>query len=111
MIPSEEWEYLKSNREETQMTKTLKSISATMATTALCGAMALGATTTLAIADAHDEVMVGFTPKFLSDDFQTLMLDLSLKAFDGAGFTLVGAPDPNGDIAAQVTALQNLRTD
>ncbi|WP_455924456.1 sugar ABC transporter substrate-binding protein [Pseudomonas putida] len=57
--------------------------------------------------DSH-EVRVGFTPKFLKDDFQTLMLDLSKKAFQAKGFTLLGAPDPNGDIAAQVDALQNL---
>ena len=54
------------------------------------------------------DVKIGFTPKFLKDDFQTLMTDLSKKAFDAKGFTLVGAPDPNGDIAAQVDALQNL---
>ena len=91
------------------MTIKFNSLSTKLVTTALCGAMAFGMTTTLASAESHSsEVMVGFTPKFLSDDFQTLMLDLSLKAFDDAGFTLVGAPDPNGDIAAQVTALQNL---
>lgn len=56
----------------------------------------------------NTDIRVGFTPKFLKDDFQTLMLDLSKKAFDEKGFTLVGAPDPNGDIAAQVDALQNL---
>lgn len=65
------------------------------------------ATTNFAAAD-NSEVMIGMTPKFLKDDFQTLMLDLSLQAFDEKGFTLVGAPDPNGDIAAQVDALQNL---
>lgn len=58
--------------------------------------------------DKKSDVRIGFTPKFLKDDFQTLMLDLSKKAFDAKGFTLVGAPDPNGDIAAQVDALQNL---
>lgn len=60
------------------------------------------------IAQDKKDVRIGFTPKFLKDDFQTLMLDLSKKAFDAKGFTLVGAPDPNGDIAAQVDALQNL---
>lgn len=59
-------------------------------------------------ATSNNEVMIGFTPKFLKDDFQTLMLDLSRKAFDEKGFSVVGAPDPNGDIAAQVDALQNL---
>ncbi|WEK32766.1 MAG: sugar ABC transporter substrate-binding protein [Candidatus Pseudomonas phytovorans] len=61
-----------------------------------------------AAADEAQEVRVGFTPKFLKDDFQTLMLDLSKKAFKAKGFTLLGAPDPNGDVAAQVDALQNL---
>ncbi|MGO4855590.1 sugar ABC transporter substrate-binding protein [Phaeovulum sp. W22_SRMD_FR3] len=67
----------------------------------------LASTANLAVAN-NSEIKVGMTPKFLKDDFQTLMLDLSLKAFDAKGFTLVGAPDPNGDIAAQVDALQNL---
>ncbi|MDE3026828.1 MAG: sugar ABC transporter substrate-binding protein [Paracoccaceae bacterium] len=62
----------------------------------------------LAMADSNANVKVGITPKFLKDDFQTLMLDLSKKAFAAKGFTLVGAPDPNGDIAAQVDDLQNL---
>jgi len=57
---------------------------------------------------ANADIRIGFTPKFLKDDFQTLMLDLSKKAFAAKGFTLVGAPDPNGDIAAQVDALENL---
>lgn len=70
-------------------------------------AVLLASTVNIAAAD-NSKIMVGMTPKFLKDDFQTLMLDLSLKAFDEKGFTLVGAPDPNGDIAAQVDALQNL---
>jgi ribose transport system substrate-binding protein len=68
-------------------------------------AFALSAGVTFA---ENADVKIGFTPKFLKDDFQTLMLDLSKKAFDAKGFTLVGAPDPNGDIAAQVDALTNL---
>lgn len=72
-------------------------------TTALAGIISLAAGTAFA-----ENVRVGFTPKFLKDDFQTLMLDLSKAAFDEKGFELVGAPDPNGDIAAQVDALQNL---
>ena len=67
----------------------------------------LASTAGVALAGNAD-VRVGFTPKFLKDDFQTLMLDLSKKAFAAKGFTLVGAPDPNGDIAAQVDALENL---
>jgi len=61
-----------------------------------------------AYAQDNPQVRIGFTPKFLKDDFQTLMLDLSKKAFEAKGFTLLGAPDPNGDVAAQVDALQNL---
>jgi ribose transport system substrate-binding protein len=72
-------------------------------TTTLAGAIGLAAGTAFA-----EDVRVGFTPKFLKDDFQTLMLDLSKAAFEAKGFELVGAPDPNGDIAAQVDALQNL---
>ena len=62
----------------------------------------------ISFAEGNADIKIGFTPKFLKDDFQTLMLDLSKKAFDAKGFTLVGAPDPNGDIAAQVDALTNL---
>ena len=40
-------------------------------TTALAGAITLAAGTAFA-----EDVRVGFVPKFLSDDFQTLMLDL-----------------------------------
>jgi ribose transport system substrate-binding protein len=75
----------------------------TLATSAVILASATG----IGLADNAD-VRIGFTPKFLKDDFQTLMLDLSQKAFKAKGFTIVGAPDPNGDIAAQVDALQNL---
>ncbi|MBC2836550.1 sugar ABC transporter substrate-binding protein [Paragemmobacter straminiformis] len=71
------------------------------------GTVAFALSAGMTFADNAD-VKIGFTPKFLKDDFQTLMLDLSKKAFDAKGFTLVGAPDPNGDIAAQVDALTNL---
>lgn len=71
------------------------------------GATLLMSTSAMVMADNAD-IMVGMTPKFLRDDFQTLMLELSLQAFEDKGFSLVGAPDPNGDIAAQVDALQNL---
>jgi ribose transport system substrate-binding protein len=71
------------------------------------GTVAFALSAGMALAENAD-VKIGFTPKFLKDDFQTLMLDLSKKAFDAKGFTLVGAPDPNGDIAAQVDALTNL---
>lgn len=75
---------------------------------ALC-AMTLSLAAGAAFAQqANSDVKIGFTPKFLKDDFQTLMLDLSKKAYAEKGFTLIGAPDPNSDIAAQVDALQNL---
>ena len=66
---------------------------------ALALALTLTLTSVATFADNAD-VKIGFTPKFLKDDFQTLMLDLSEKAFEAKGFTLVGSPDPNGDIAA-----------
>jgi len=74
------------------------------------GALLLASTAVVGAAQAggNADIKVGFTPKFLKDDFQTLMTDLSKKAFAAKGFTLVGAPDPNGDIAAQVDDLQNL---
>jgi len=72
------------------------------------GALSLGVAASAVVAADKPEVRIGFTPKFLKDDFQTLMLDLSKKAFEAKGFELLGAPDPNGDIAAQVDALQNL---
>ena len=79
------------------------------ASTIVLGALLLAMTAGIGMAeDKKSDIRVGFTPKFLKDDFQTLMLDLSKKAFAAKGFTLVGAPDPNGDIAAQVDALQNM---
>ncbi len=78
------------------------------AKTLFSAVLALALSSGVSFAEGNADVMIGFTPKFLKDDFQTLMLDLSKKAFDAKGFTLVGAPDPNGDIAAQVDALTNL---
>ena len=73
------------------------------------GTMLVASTVVMSAAYAGNaDIKIGFTPKFLKDDFQTLMTSLSKKAFADKGFTLVGAPDPNGDIAAQVDALQNL---
>jgi len=75
----------------------------------ITGTLMLALTASTAMAQsANSDVKVGFTPKFLKDDFQTLMLDLSKKAFAAKGFTLIGAPDPNGDIAAQVNALSDM---
>lgn len=92
------------------MSQILKSLfrHRSRATVAL-SALLVASTAVLGVARADNaDIRIGFTPKFLKDDFQTLMLDLSKKAFAAKGFTLVGAPDPNGDIAAQVDALQNL---
>ncbi|SEM41360.1 ribose transport system substrate-binding protein [Gemmobacter aquatilis] len=86
--------------------KTTKFTRRSAAALALGGFM-LASTAGFALAD-NSKIQIGFTPKFLKDDFQTLMLQLSLKAFEDKGFTVVGSPDPNGDIAAQVDALQNL---
>jgi ABC-type sugar transport system substrate-binding protein len=51
---------------------------------------------------------VGYSPKFLKDDFQVLLLD-SLKAdVKDGGMDLIGAPDANGDVAKQVSDIQNM---
>lgn len=90
------------------MNFTKRLLTRRQSTTAIAASALLFAMTAGVGMAQASEIRVGFTPKFLKDDFQTLMLDLSKKAFDAKGFTLVGAPDPNGDIAAQVDALQNL---
>src|SRR5882757_3443228 len=74
----------------------------------VASALFLALTAGTGMAMDNKDVRIGFTPKFLKDDFQTLMTSLSKKAFADKGFTLVGAPDPNGDIAAQVDDLENL---
>ena len=68
----------------------------------VAGVMALATVGGALAENKNSTVKIAFTPKFLKDDFQTLMLKLSKKAFAEKGFTVVGAPDPNGDIAAQV---------
>ena len=69
----------------------------------------LASTAVIGVARADNaDIRIGFTPKFLKDDFQTPMLSLSKKAFAAKDFPLVGAPDPNGDIATQIDAPQNL---
>lgn len=75
----------------------------------VAGAMLMALTTGSGMAaETKPDIRIGYTPKFLKDDFMTLLLASSKKEFAARGFTLVGAPDPNGDIAAQVDALQNL---
>jgi ABC-type sugar transport system substrate-binding protein len=48
-------------------------------------------------ADSKPDIRIGYTPKFLKDDFMTLLLASSKKEYAARGFTLVGAPDPNRD--------------
>ena len=74
----------------------------------VAGVMALATAGGALAENKKSTVKIAFTPNFLKDDFQTLMLKLSKKAFAEKGFTVVGAPDPNGDIAAQVDDLENL---
>lgn len=92
------------------MRDNLKALASSGATCiALMGALLVGTLSGVSAANAgNEDVKIGFTPKFLKDDFQTLMVDLSKKAFEEKGFEIIGVPDPNGDIAAQVNALQNL---
>ncbi|MGE8106200.1 sugar ABC transporter substrate-binding protein [Allorhizobium sp. NPDC080224] len=86
-------------------TLTRRKTMGTLVTGALLLALAAGSGSAQ---DAKPDIRIGYTPKFLKDDFMTLLLASSKKEFDARGFTLIGAPDPNGDIAAQVDALQNL---
>lgn len=51
---------------------------------------------------------IGYSPKFLKDDFQVLLLDQFKGKVDDAGMDLIGAPDANGDVAKQVADVQNM---
>src|ERR671914_2908071 len=51
---------------------------------------------------------VGYSPKFLKDDFQVLLLDQFEGQVEDAGMDLIGAPDAGGDVAKQVADIQNL---
>lgn len=51
---------------------------------------------------------VGYSPKFLKDDFQVLLLDQFKGKVGGAGMDLIGAPDAAGDVAKQVADIQNM---
>lgn len=88
--------------------KSKKKLGSLFLNATISGAVALTLVTGVDAAQDPSSIHIGMTPKFLKDDFQTLLLNLSKKAFDAKGFTLLGAPDPNGDIAAQVDAIQNL---
>lgn len=51
---------------------------------------------------------IGYSPKFLKDDFQVLLLDQFKGKVGDAGMDLIGAPDAGGDVAKQVADIQNL---
>lgn len=59
-------------------------------------------------ADAAGGAAVGYSPKFLKDDFQVLLLDQLEANVGEAGLDLIGSPDANGDAAKQVADIQNL---
>jgi len=53
-------------------------------------------------------VSIGYSPKFLKDDFQVLLLDAIKAGIEDRGWALTGAPDANGDVEKQVSDLENL---
>ena len=53
-------------------------------------------------------ISVGYSPKFLKDDFQVLLLDAVKSELGGRGWELAGAPDAGGDVAKQVADMENL---
>lgn len=53
-------------------------------------------------------ISVGYSPKFLYDDFQVLLLDAIENDVQRRGWRLAGAPDAEGDVAKQVSDLENL---
>lgn len=53
-------------------------------------------------------VAVGYSPKFLYDDFQVLLLEALERGISSRGWRLAGAPDAQGDVAKQVSDLENL---
>lgn len=58
--------------------------------------------------NGSDGAGVGYSPKFLKDDFQVLLLDEVRNAVGDVGLSLVGAPDAGGDVAQQVSDIQNM---
>jgi len=60
-------------------------------------------------AEADDGTFaVGYSPKFLKDDFQVLLLEAIESGLEARGWVLTGAPDANGDAEKQVSDLENL---
>jgi len=53
-------------------------------------------------------VSIGYSPKFLKDDFQVLLLDAIKSGIEERGWALTGAPDANGNAEKQVSDLENL---
>ena len=72
------------NTLEEKMKTRFNSIFSRHAASALAlGTVLMASTVVTGIAQAaNSDIKIGFTPKFLKDDFQTLMLDLSKKAFE-----------------------------
>lgn len=58
---------------------------------------------------ADDGVLsVGYSPKFLKDDFQVLLLGALEDGIEARNWRLAGAPDADGEVARQVSDLENL---
>ena len=76
----------------------------------LVGCMMIGSVWANSQAETAGEggVSVGYSPKFLKDDFQVLLLDAVKNGLSERGWGLAGAPDANGDVAKQVSDLENL---
>lgn len=74
----------------------------------LAGALVLSACSEAGSSSGGGGTLVGYSPKFLKDDFQVVLLDQVKKTFSEADYDLIGAPDANGDVAKQVNDLQNM---
>lgn len=57
---------------------------------------------------AGGDVAVGYSPKFLKDDFQVLLLDAVETGISDRSWSLAGAPDAGGDVAKQVADIENM---
>lgn len=74
----------------------------------LAGASLLAGCSSESEAADADQTSIGYSPKFLKDDFQVLLLDQFKGAVGDADMSLIGAPDANGDVAKQVADIQNM---
>jgi ribose transport system substrate-binding protein len=59
-------------------------------------------------AKAKGQISIGYSPKFLKDDFQVALLKTLKKDIAKRGWKLEGAPDANADVAKQVSDIENL---